>query len=93
MMILDQVRDPPGWRGTGTGTAEVEQAGKDALEAACQQASAPGDDGLRPLCRWQRLQSHKGSAELIHLHAVRHLAWHGRGDYFSSVAPTGEDCR
>ncbi len=28
-------------------------------------------------------------AELLHGHAVAHVAWHGRGDYFASVAPTG----
>ena len=78
--------------GAGTGPEEVEQAAEAAVQAACQQAAPAGDEGPRPLCRWQQLQQQKGGAELVHLHPVCHVAWHGRGDYFASVAPTGERC-
>ena len=27
--------------------------------------------------------------ELVHGHPVTHIAWHGRGDYFATVAPAG----
>jgi hypothetical protein len=30
-----------------------------------------------------------GGVEIATKHAVAHVAWHGRGDYFSSVAPGG----
>ena len=74
---------------TGTGPEEVERAAEEALESACQQATPAADDEARPMCRWQRLPELQGGVELVHLHPVRHLAWHGRGDYFASVAPTG----
>ena len=38
-----------------------------------------------------QLAEHEGGAELVHLHPVRQIAWHARGDYFASVAPTGTD--
>ena len=30
-----------------------------------------------------------GGLELQHSHSLRQLTWHSRGDYFATVAPTG----
>lgn len=75
----------------GTGTGEVERAAAEAVEAACSQSAPAAADGARPMCSWQQLAEHEGGAELVHLHPVRQIAWHARGDYFASVAPTGTD--
>ncbi|KAK9831813.1 hypothetical protein WJX74_010419 [Apatococcus lobatus] len=74
---------------SGTGTQEVERGAAEALEEACSQSALAASDESRPMCSWQRLLQHEGAAELVHLHPVRQIAWHGRGDYFASVAPTG----
>ena len=46
------------------------------------------DGAKAALCRWQKLPEGEG-LELVHQHSVTHVAWHARGDYFASVAPTG----
>jgi hypothetical protein len=30
-----------------------------------------------------------GGAVILHKFAIKHVTWHARGDYFASVAPTG----
>jgi len=39
------------------------------------------------LATWS--QRTDGGIEILHRQPVRHMAWHARGDYFSTVAPTG----
>lgn len=41
----------------------------------------------QPLAKW--VTRPDGGLELQTGHAVKHIAWHARGDYFASVAPTG----
>ena len=41
----------------------------------------------QPLAKW--VTRPDGGLELQTGHAVKDLAWHVRGDYFASVAPTG----
>lgn len=53
-----------------------------AAVAAAQEAAEQ-----QPLAKWATRPD--GGMELQTGHAVKHLAWHARGDYFASVAPTG----
>lgn len=53
-----------------------------AAVAAAQEAAEQ-----QPLAKW--VTQPDGSLELQTGHAVRHIAWHARGDYFASVAPSG----
>ena len=69
----------------GTG-AEQEAATLQALTPPKQQQQQDGAKAV--LCRWQKLPEGEG-LELVHQHSVTHVAWHARGDYFASVAPTG----
>ena len=67
----------------GVGSEEQEAAAAQALQAPpAIEASA------KVLCRWQARET-GGGLDLVHQHPVRHLTWHARGDYFASVAPTG----
>lgn len=68
---------------------EVEDAAKAACQvpAAVAAAAAGASDEQRPLARW--VTRPDGGLELQTGHAVKHLSWHARGDYFASVAPTG----
>lgn len=63
---------------------EQEAASLQALQAPAAAASG----AKAPLCRWQRRTDGDG-LELLHQHPVKHVAWHARGEYFASVAPTG----
>jgi hypothetical protein len=40
-----------------------------------------------PLASWTARDG--GGVDIITRHPVTHVTWHGRGDYFASVAPTG----
>jgi hypothetical protein len=53
-----------------------------AAVAAAQEAAEQ-----QPLAKW--VTQPDGGLELRTGHAVRHIAWHARGDYFASVAPSG----
>jgi hypothetical protein len=55
------------------------------VPAAVAAAADAGDQ--QPLARW--VTRPDGGMELQTGHAIRDLAWHARGDYFASVAPTG----
>ena len=56
-----------------------------------QVPSPPTDSPAGPegeeLATWS--QRTDGGLEIMHRQAVRHVAWHARGDYFSTVAPSG----
>lgn len=78
-------------RGGGRGDAglaseEVEAATGQALEAAAKAAGLAAQE--QRLCRWSRLPK-QAALDLVHNHPVTWFAWHGRGDYFATVAPTG----
>ena len=66
-------------------------AGTEAVGTATAEALQPPkavDKAEKPLCQWQASEVGEG-LQLVHQHAVAHVTWHARGDYFSSVAPTG----
>ena len=65
--------------------AEQEAASLQALQAP-QAGKAAG--GKAALCKWQPRADGEG-LELVHQHPVKHITWHTRGEYFASVAPTG----
>lgn len=69
---------------TGSG-AEQEAASVQALRPASAAKSAGAKAAL---CKWQRWAEGDG-LELVHQHSVKHVTWHARGEYFASVAPTG----
>jgi ribosome biogenesis protein ERB1 len=64
----------------GVGSEVAEAAALDALRLE-------GGEVAGALATWR--QRGDGGVEVEHGHVVRHLAWHARGDYFSSAAPTG----
>ncbi|GAX73046.1 hypothetical protein CEUSTIGMA_g499.t1 [Chlamydomonas eustigma] len=69
--------------------------GKTSAEAASDllklPSSTPTDTPVGPegdqLTNWS--QRTEGGLEIIHRYPVRHITWHARGDYFSTVAPSG----
>lgn len=65
---------------SGLGGEEVAAAAEAALKLEAGQ-------GQGDLVTWQ--QREDGGLEIVHKHFVKHVAWHVRGDYFSTVAPTG----
>lgn len=77
---------------TETGNEEQEAATEQAL-AQCVAAAAPGggiEEGQ--LVSWQRQKGDGGSGEaavVLHKFAIKSVTWHARGDYFATVAPTG----
>lgn len=86
-MLIEKL---PGWRrlrcfwvaSAGIG-AEQEAAALQVLQAPSQQEGAKA-----ALCRWQKRSEGEG-LQLVHQHPISHVTWHARGDYFASVAPTG----
>lgn len=71
---------------TGTGTEEQEASTLSTLGASVT-AAAGGE-----LATWQRAElggGAEGAVEVLHRFGVKHVTWHARGDYFASVAPTG----
>ncbi|PNW76993.1 hypothetical protein CHLRE_10g417950v5 [Chlamydomonas reinhardtii] len=85
---------------SGTGPEEAEEAAAEALRVPAEAAEA----GEEALARWEPFScrpvsggsgggeeaSSSGAGLAVRLRfPVRSLAWHGRGDYFASVAPTG----
>lgn len=66
----------------GLGTEEVEADTAKALQP-------PESSAEKQVCRWQAAESTEGGLELVHQFAVGHVTWHSKGDYFASVAPTG----
>jgi ribosome biogenesis protein ERB1 len=82
------------------GNDEQEEATKEALETALEAAAttAAAADGAAaggsapPAGTWKHAEDTKnlaGAVEIPHNFPVKHVSWHNRGDYFSSVAPTG----
>ena len=72
--------------------AEEEAAARQALQAPAGGAAPKKDKGA--LCEWRARapaegETEGGGLELVQQFPVTHVAWHARGDYFASVAPTG----
>ena len=66
----------------GLGTEEAEAATAQAIQP-------PEKEGEKASCQWQSAQDVQGALELKHQFAVSQVHWHGKGDYFATVAPTG----
>lgn len=62
------------------------RAAREAAAAAVQAAAAGGGDDSG-VVTWQACVG--GGVELTHAHPVTHVAWHCRGDYFSTTCPSG----
>ena len=77
-------------RGNAEQDVATETALEDALSTAAEAAAAAGEGASTPLAAsWRKAEGLGGAVEIPHNFPVKHVAWHGRGDYFSSVAPTG----
>lgn len=79
--------------GTAEGSAAAEEVLLEASKAAANAAAArSGDlsDGapVTELATW-RWDTGLRALVVGHRFAVRHVCWHGRGEYFATVAPTG----
>ncbi|GAB4816894.1 hypothetical protein N2152v2_003940 [Parachlorella kessleri] len=79
---------------TGNGNEEQEAATQQALDASLAAAGTAGAAGGGSLASWQRAQQLQGAAspgavEILHRAPAKYATWHARGDYFASVAPTG----
>lgn len=77
------------------GSEEQEAATEQALQA-CVAASGGGGGGIEEgqLAGWQGQQDGGASssgqgAVILHKFPIKNVAWHARGDYFATVAPTG----
>mmetsp|Transcript_31118 Transcript_31118/g.69148 ORF Transcript_31118/g.69148 Transcript_31118/m.69148 type:complete len:730 (-) Transcript_31118:537-2726(-) len=72
----------------GLGGPEAEAAARQALQLGSAPASGSVSGPAEgELAAW--VQRPDGGLEVLHRFPVKHLTWHTRGDYFSSVAPTG----
>lgn len=62
-----------------------------ALHANPQLSTPPTDSPVGPssdeLATWS--QRPDGGIDIMHRFPIKQVAWHARGDYFSTVAPTG----
>ena len=67
----------------GVGDEENAEAALAALKLSS--AASSSKDGA--VVQWR--QRDDGGLELQHSHSLRQLTWHSRGDYFATVAPTG----
>ncbi|PRW59011.1 ribosome biogenesis BOP1-like protein [Chlorella sorokiniana] len=86
---------------TGTGNEEQEAATEAALQQALAASGSSGSGSIEEgqLVSWQRWQgggsgsgSGSGSSDgvvVLHRFPLKYVTWHGRGDYFATVAPTG----
>lgn len=70
---------------TGTGSDEVEEAAAAAVQPPVQPSNKAGP----AIATWQRHADTQG-LEIVQHFPVTHLTWHSRGDYFASVAPSGD---
>lgn len=68
----------------GTGTDEAQ----DATEKTLKQAQAVSTASGTPVATWQGYEA--DGVSIPHRAPVTYLTWHAKGDYFASVAPTGE---
>ena len=68
----------------GTGTDEAQ----DATERTLKQAQAVSPASGTPVATWQGYKAE--GVSIPHRAPVTYLTWHAKGDYFASVAPTGE---
>lgn len=68
----------------GTGTDEAQAATSQTLRQAQVASTTPGT----PVATWQAYESE--GITISHRAPVSYLTWHAKGDYFASVAPTGE---
>mmetsp|Transcript_26073 Transcript_26073/g.70597 ORF Transcript_26073/g.70597 Transcript_26073/m.70597 type:complete len:593 (+) Transcript_26073:13-1791(+) len=76
---------------SSAGSEEEEAAGVQAIEGALEAAAANQQAaiaaGTTPLATWSKRAD--GGIDITHKFQVKHVAWHSRGDYFSTVAPAG----
>ena len=68
----------------GTGTDEAQAATSQTLRQAQVASAGPST----PVATWQAYES--DGITISHRAPVSYLTWHAKGDYFASVAPTGE---
>ena len=68
----------------GTGTDEVQAATVQTLKEAQEPSSAVS----APVASWEAYEG--DGIAISHRQPVSYLTWHAKGDYFASVAPTGE---
>lgn len=77
------------------GGEEADAAAREALKAVATTMTSAGPEsaaaagplsGSDQLAVWASRPA-DGGLELLHRHDVKKLTWHGRGDYFSTVAP------
>jgi ribosome biogenesis protein ERB1 len=75
----------------GLGGPEAEAAVSQALQAALSSSSSSGGNSSSScgLATWSVREGDGGGVAIVTQHPVRYVTWHGRGDYFASVAPTG----
>jgi ribosome biogenesis protein ERB1 len=71
---------------SGLGGAAVEAAAAEALQVPAAAANGGGDQPA-PLASWTARAD--GGVDIVCRQPVTHVTWHGRGDYFASVAPSG----
>ena len=76
------VRNVMSFAGTGTDVAQ------DATERTLKQAQAVSTASGTPIATWQAYEA--DGVSIPHRAPVTYLTWHAKGDYFASVAPTGE---
>lgn len=76
--------------GTSQGAAAAEALLLEASRAAEEAAAAVNakEDGGTPLATW-RWDAKTRALVVGHRFPVRHVCWHGRGEYLATVAPTG----
>lgn len=68
---------------SGTGTDEAQAATSQTFRQAQVASAAPGT----PVATWRAYESE--GITISHRAPVSYLTWHAKGDYFASVAPTG----
>ena len=68
----------------GTGTEDAQSATAHTLK----QGRAGSSGAAAPVATWQAFED-EGVA-ISHRQPVTYLTWHSKGDYFASVAPTGQ---
>ncbi|KAL3150329.1 Ribosome biogenesis protein 1 [Trebouxia sp. C0010 RCD-2024] len=66
---------------TGAGTDDANRAIAEILR------EAQAGDGAAAVAAWQGYEGE--GVSITHKHPVTYLTWHSKGDYFASVAPTG----
>jgi len=72
----------------GVGSEEVQLRAKELLQIG-EMAPQDDTDGKKPAVRWMKHEKLDGIT-LIHQKAVSNVDWHFKGDYFTTVVPSGD---